>query len=222
MKVLAISAHPDDETIGCGGTLLRHVANGDAVYWSILTKAFTPRWSEQVVKEKEREVESVTRGYGVKECFWSALQPTTLDHAAINDVIEPVRKAVEKVRPEIVYVVHHGDIHTDHAAVFNAVTIVLKPFHMRRLGVRRLLSFECLSSTDAAPPLPERIFQPNVYSDITPFIDRKLEILRLYASEAQSGAMPRTDSAIRALARFRGSTVGCEYAEAFMLIREIS
>jgi len=98
---------------------------------------------------------------------------------------------------------------------------VLKPFYMNRRGVRRVLGYETLSSTDAAPPRVERAFVPNVYSDISAYIDRKLEVMALYATEVQPEPMPRSASAIRALARFRGSTISAEYAEAFTLIREV-
>jgi LmbE family N-acetylglucosaminyl deacetylase len=98
---------------------------------------------------------------------------------------------------------------------------VLKPFYMQRRGVRRVLGYETLSSTDAAPPRSDRAFVPNVFSDITPYIDRKLEVMALYATEVQPEPMPRSASAIRALARFRGSTISAEYAEAFTLIREV-
>jgi LmbE family N-acetylglucosaminyl deacetylase len=106
--------------------------------------------------------------------------------------------------------------------VFRAVTVLLKPFHMKKYSVRRLLCFECLSSTDAAPPDAGSAFLPNVFSDITPHIDRKIEILNAYGTEAQPEPLPRTPSAVRALARYRGATIGVEYAEAFMLIREIA
>jgi hypothetical protein len=99
---------------------------------------------------------------------------------------------------------------------------VLKPFHLNKLGVRRVLSYETLSSTDAMPPLMARSFVPNVFCDITPYIERKLEIMSLYPTEVQPYPLPRALESIRALARLRGSTVGVEYAESFMLLREVS
>ena len=92
---------------------------------------------------------------------------------------------------------------------------------MRELGVRAILSYETLSSTEAAPPQPSRLFAPTVYRDVTSHLEAKLEIMHLYVSEAQPDPLPRGPSAIRALARYRGATIGVEYAEAFMLIREI-
>jgi N-acetylglucosamine malate deacetylase 1 len=221
MNVLVICAHPDDETIGCGGSLLRHAARGDEIYWQILTKAHEPMWSAECIRIKEREVEDVAAAYGTREIVWSSFPSTKLDVAGLNDVIVAVRDVVARVRPSVVYVVHHGDVHSDHAAVFRATTIVLKPFHMCRFGVRRILAFECLSSTDAAPPSAAGAFVPNVFHDISPYVDRKLAIMALYRSEAQPNPMPRGASALRALARVRGATIGVEYAEAFSIVREI-
>ncbi len=96
---------------------------------------------------------------------------------------------------------------------------MLKPFHMMGLGVRRVLSYETLSSTDAAP---RPNFIPNVFTDVTPYINRKIEIFGLYKTEAQVHPLPRTPEGIRALARYRGATIGVEYAEAFTLVREMS
>jgi LmbE family N-acetylglucosaminyl deacetylase len=222
MNILVISAHPDDETLGCGGTLLRHVAQGASLYWLILTRGSEPTYSSDYLQCAREEVENVAKAYGIKQTFWPGLPSTGLDALPLNDVIAAVRRTVEEVRPDVVYTVHQGDVHTDHQVVFTATAIVLKPFYMRSLGVKRFLSFETLSSTDAAPASPSSMFAPNVYCDITPYIDRKLEIMRLFAQQVQAEPMPRSDSAIRALARVRGASISVPYAEAFMLIREVA
>ena len=136
--------------------------------------------------------------------------------------MDAVRDAIVDTKPQIVYVVHGGDIHSDHRLVAAAVNSVVKPFAMRGLGVRRLLAYECVSSTDAIPPDPSRAFLPNVWHDIASTIDRKLGILELYTSELQPDSFPRTTATLRAVARVRGATIGVEYAEAFALIREIA
>lgn len=112
-------------------------------------------------------------------------------------------------------------MNSDHAIVFTATMSVLKTFYMRKWGVRRVLSYETLSSTEAAPPLSHKLFVPNVYRDITPYIEQKVEIMGLYESETHSDPWPRGPSAILALARYRGASIGVDYAEAFMLIREV-
>jgi LmbE family N-acetylglucosaminyl deacetylase len=112
-------------------------------------------------------------------------------------------------------------VHTDHQTIFTATMSVLKPCYMAGLGVRRVLCYETLSSTEAAPPQLTRAFVPGVFCDITPYLERKIEILGFYETEAQADPLPRGQSAIRALARYRGATIGVQYAEAFMLVREL-
>jgi len=220
VNVLAICAHPDDETLGCGGTLLKHGERGDAIFWLITTVCHEPQWSASLIDRKAEEVERVAAAYGARHVKLG-LPNARLDTVPVGDLMKPIERCIDDIRPEVVYVVSGGDIHTDHLAVFNASMSVLKPFYMQRRGVRRVLGYETLSSTDAAPPRSDRAFVPNVFSDITPYIDRKLEVMALYATEVQPEPMPRSASAIRALARFRGSTISAEYAEAFTLIREV-
>lgn len=220
MNILAISAHPDDETLGCGGMLLRHGANGDKLYWLIATEAHEPQWSRDVVERKTEEVRKVAKSYGVEHSFNLGYPTVSLETLPQDEIIEKIRCVVNEVQPELVYVVHGGDVHTDHQVIFNATNAVLRPFYMSRYGVRRFLCYETLSSTEAAPPLPDRAFLPNVFCDITPHLERKLQIMALYQTEVHPEPLPRAMSSIRALARYRGSTLGVEYAEAFMLIRE--
>lgn len=221
MNVLVISAHPDDETLGCGGALLRHKAVGDRLFWIIATQAHGSQWSAKVIKRKEQEVNRVSKAYGVEKYFRLKFPTTKLDKIPQADLIDRIRAAISKVKPELVYLVHGGDIHSDHSAVFRAATSVLKPFYMSGLGVHKILCYETLSSTDAAPPLSDRTFVPHVFTNITNYIERKIKIMKLYQTEVQNDPLPRGPSAIRALARYRGATIGVDYAEAFMLIREL-
>lgn len=220
MNVLAISAHPDDETLGCGGTLLRHHGEGHSLHWAIVTQAHSPQWSSELIERKAAEVEAVARCYSMQSVHRLRLPTTELDAIPFARVIDGLRTAIEQVHPDIVYLPHRGDVNTDHEVVFRAALSVLKAFYMRRFGVSRILSFETLSSTEAAAPAQSSAFVPNVYIDITPYCERKVEIMSVFESEAQADPMPRGPSAIRALARYHGATVNVEYAEAFMLVRE--
>ena len=220
-KILVIAAHPDDETLGCGGTILRHVAAGDMVHWVICTRCYFPACTVDVINQKFSEVERVRQAFGGIHRVWFNFPTGTLDRQPLDSVIGELRHVIEDIRPSIVYTVSDQDIHTDHAVVWTALNVVLKPMHMARLGVRRILAYETPSSTDQAPPSAGRAFLPQVYHDITPYMERKLEILGMYTSEAQPEPMPRAASAVRALARVRGATIGVEYAEAFSLVREI-
>jgi LmbE family N-acetylglucosaminyl deacetylase len=221
MTVLVISTHPDDETLGCAGTLLKHRANGDQVYWLIVTEATEPRWSAEVIKRKATEVETVAKAFDVEQFFKLGFPTVKLDQIPQDELMGKIKEVVSKVGPETVYLVHGNDVHTDHQAVFTASMSVLKPVYMAELGVRRILCYETLSSTEAAPPRQGRIFLPNVFSDISPYLESKIDVMKLYETELHEDPLPRGPSAIRALARYRGATIGVEYAEAFQMMREL-
>ncbi len=222
MRVLVIAAHPDDETLGCGGTLLRHAERGDELFWVVVTQAHEPQWPAATIARKAVEVDGVAHAYGMKDTVRLGFPAARLDVVPQVDLMTAIREPIRRIQPEVVYLVHEGDVHSDHLATSRAATAVLKPFHQRALGVRRVLSYETLSSTDAAPPRSDRAFLPHVICDITPHMARKLEIMRMYESEDQGDLLPRGASAIEALARFRGATIGVKYAEAFTLVRELS
>jgi LmbE family N-acetylglucosaminyl deacetylase len=212
MRVLVIAPHPDDETLGCGGTLLKHIAAGDSVSWVIVAKAHEPRWPADLIARRERHIEQVSAAYGFAKRFRLTFPTARLDTVPLEALMDAVNEIVA---------VHAGDIHSDHRVVFEATMSAVKSFNSANKGVSRLLSYETISSTDAAPAAPATVFLPNVYCDITPFLERKLEIMSLYEGEVHPYPLPRALESIRALARFRGATVACEYAEAFMLLREL-
>jgi LmbE family N-acetylglucosaminyl deacetylase len=218
MNILVISAHPDDETLGCGGTIARHRQHGDAFHWLILTEPIGARWTPDLIAQKNAQVIRVGEAYGAATVARAGLPAGGLDTVAFSSVMTAIRDRIDEAKPEIVYVVHDGDVHTDHAIAGRAAASVMKPFHMRGLGVRRLLAYETLSSTESAG-FPS--FSPNVYVDISATLTQKLEAMETYGTELQDDLLPRNESAIRALARFRGATIGVEYAEAFVLIHEI-
>jgi len=221
MNILAICAHPDDETLGCGGTLLRHHAEGDRLHWGIVTAAHEPQWSTTLIERKSKEIATVAEAYQMQSVDRLYLPTTQLGDIPVSRVIDGLRAVIEKVRPDIVYMPHFGDVHTDHGVVYTAAMSVLKAFYMQRFGVKRIFTFETLSSTEAAAPRQATAFVPNVYVDITPFCERKIEIMNMYETELHADPSPRGPSALRALARYRGATVATEYAEAFMLVREL-
>lgn len=221
MKILTISVHPDDETLGCGGTLLKHAQAGDDLYWIIVTKPTLDHWSSEVILEKDQEVKNVARAFGMKETIRLSFKSVQLDYGVMADLMAQIYDALLEIKPEIVYTIHGGDVHSDHQIVHAAVMAVLKPFQMGKLGVNRILSFETISSTDASAPGLRQAFNPTVFSDITDFIDSKIAILELYQSEIHQYPYPRSSDSVRALSRYRGSIIAVPYAEAFMVCREI-
>lgn len=221
MRILAISAHPDDETLGAGGTLLKHKSEGDQLFWLIATQAQGKEWSLETREKKSLEVERVAKAYEMTQQIQLDFPAARLEATPQTELIEKIRKVIWDVNPEIIYLVHEGDVHSDHRAVYHATFSALKAFSMKKSSVRKILCWETPSSTDAGPPRQHSAFVPNLYQEITPFIEKKIEIMGLYETEGQDDPLPRGRSALRALARYRGATVGVEYAEAFMLIREL-
>lgn len=220
MNVLVVSVHPDDETVGCAGSILKHCAQGDSVSWLIVTSAFEPKWKANEIARKSDEVLAVAAALGVSRVMRLGFQSTLLDTVPQSDLMTSLRNAFEDAKPEWVYLVNRSDVHSDHRAAFEAVMAVLKPFHLGAT-VRRILCYETLSSTDATPALLERAFVPAAFADITPYIEKKLAVMELYQSEIQPFPQPRSLETIRALGRVRGATIGVGYAEAFMILREI-
>lgn len=221
MNILSISVHPDDETLGCGATLLKHYAEGDSLHWLLVTAIDESKFPVAEITRQAEQVQAVKRAYPFETLNWLKFPTTRLETIPLNVIVNAIRQVVESMRPEVVFVPNRSDAHSDHRIIFQATQAVLKSFYMRLLGIRRVLACEVISETDAAPPMVENAFLPNVFVDVSATLQRKLEIMRLYQTEVQQDPLPRGESAIRALARLRGATVGVEYAEAFMLIREV-
>lgn len=222
MNILTIAVHPDDETLGCGGALLKHQAGGASLHWLLLTAALAPEYTAEQIEVQRRQVEEVKAGYPFEALHWLRLPTTRLDQVPLPNLIGAIRSVVTAVQPEIVYIPHHLDAHSDHRVAAAAVHSVLKSFYLQTLGVRRVLACEVLSETDAAPPFSAREFVPNVTVDISATLERKLTLMQLFRSELHAEPGPRSLSAIRASARVRGATIGVEYAESFMLVRELA
>lgn len=201
--------------------MLMHKERGDDVSWLVMTQAHEPQWGKELIARKAQEVSDVAAAYGIVHLEKAGFPTVMLDTVPQSELMVKIECAVSVCKPELVYLVHDGDIHSDHGAVFGAAMAVFKPFRMNALGVRTVLCFETLSSTEAAPPQLYRTFVPNVFQDISPFVERKIEIMSMFASETQDEPFPRSPSAIRALARFRGSSIGVPFAESFMLMRQI-
>lgn len=222
MNVLVVSAHPDDETLGCGATLLKLANLGASLHWLVVTSASLPEYSEKQISMQSKQIEKVRKAYPFESITWLKHPTTRLETLPLTTLIDGFRGCLKEVHPEWVFVPNRSDVHSDHHVVFQALSAVLKPIYMHSLGIKRVLACEINSETEAAPPLPENIFLPTILFDIGDTLQRKLDIMKLYKTEIQPEPLPRSLSAIRALARYRGASIGVEYAEAFMLIREIA
>jgi LmbE family N-acetylglucosaminyl deacetylase len=216
---MVVAPHCDDETLGCGGTLLRHAADGDHVHWVIVTSACPESgYSAEETAAERALVTSVALAFNFKSTHCLNLKPSFLDNIPLSNVIAALRKVIDQVRPEIIYLPHGGDVHSDHGIVARAVVSSAKWFRNR--SVRRMLAYETLSETEFGIAHGDGRFAPNVFVDITPFLDKKIEIFAKYKSEVGAFPFPRSEEALRALAALRGSTSGVAAAEAFTLLKE--
>lgn len=218
--VLCVAVHADDETLGCGGTLLKHVAQGDQVYWLLLTGPTINHpynFSEEHIVKRAERVDVVAKKFGVKVIYLAL--PTQLLHTLdLRDIIQKIDAVVNKVKPSIIYTMFSNDVHSDHRIAFEATYSCTKSF--RKPFINKIYMMETLSETEFAPALQSTSFVPNVYVDITLYMEKKLEIMSIYESEVMKEPYPRSLSSIEALARIRGSRCGVKYAEAFMLLYE--
>lgn len=218
-KVLVVAPHPDDETLGCGGTLLKHKNCGDKIYWMIITNIQSENgWPEEDVQKRQNEIQNVSEMYGFEKTFKLDFPTTMLDTIPFNDLIAKMSVVIQEVKPSIVYLPNRSDVHTDHKVTFRAAISCCKNF--RAPFINKILMYECLSETEFAPALMERVFVPNVFVDISGTFHQKLEIFKVYSSEVMAPPFPRSIETIISLAKYRGSRIGVESAEAFMLLEE--
>ncbi|HRT71392.1 MAG TPA: PIG-L family deacetylase [Syntrophales bacterium] len=218
-RILAVAPHPDDETLGCGGTILKHKTAGDHVSWLIVTNiAVADGYEGETVEARQHEIARVAQEYSFDDLFKLDFPTTKLDVLPKGEMIRKVADVIGKVKPDIVYGPHAGDVHSDHRIVFDILASSLKTF--RFPFVKRFLMYEVLSETEFSPPLATNSFLPNSFSDITPFLERKLAIMELYRGEIQPHPFPRSVENVRALATWRGATAGVPYGEAFVLLKE--
>ena len=220
-KVLFVAAHPDDETLGCGGTILKHKKMGDDIYWLILTKANQKITSIKNIETLQKAyVDEIADEYDFKQYFQFDFLTTELEQYPVGEIIGKVKQIYDEIKPEIVYLPNRSDVHSDHKVAFEAAYACTKNF--RAPYIKKILMYETLSETEFAPAFQGSAFVPNVFNDITSYLDRKLEIMQLFTTEQMEEPLPRAMSSIKALGRFRGSRIGVNYAEAFLLLFERS
>ena len=221
MAVVLVGApHPDDEVLGVGGTILRHLAGGDDVHVVVCTRGEAERFGAEQVKRVQAEARYVHAFLKLTGAHYLDLPAARLDTVPATDLNAALMNVQRGVEPEIVYLPHPGDVHRDHQLVFQSAMVCNRPHATHR--ARRILTYETVSETDwFAPPITPP-FVPNVYIDISEYIERKLEACRMYESQIQPAPHQRSIEALRALSITRGHAMNLAHAEAFCLVRELS
>lgn len=209
-KVVAVAVHPDDETIGCGGTIIKHLNKGDEVHCILVTKGNA---EQKLIWDKVKETYHFT---SVTELNFPELD---LMDKSLNELIPPLSKSISAIQPQTIIIPNRSDAHSDHKAIFNAVASCTKAF--RYPFIEKVLMMEVISETDFALPLPEGQFIANYYVDISEEFEKKQEILKIYEGELLPYPQTRNLNTMQALNRYRGSQINAEYAEAFMNLKTI-
>ncbi|MDK2083875.1 PIG-L family deacetylase [Aliarcobacter butzleri] len=215
-KVLIVAVHPDDETLGCGGTLLKHKANGDEIHWLICT---TIDKNHNYYEMREKELEDVSALYNFDSVNNLRLKTMQVDDYSMSELVGKISKVINEVQPNIIYLPFKGDVHSDHRKIFEASYSCTKSF--RYPFIKKIYMIETLSETEFAPSTKEDSFIPNIFVDVSEYFEKKIEIMKVFQSEIAIHPFPRSERNLRALATLRGATAGCEYAESFILLKEI-
>jgi LmbE family N-acetylglucosaminyl deacetylase len=223
MNILIIVAHPDDEVLGCGGTIAK-LSENNTIYTLILGEGITSRdipdeEKKEELKELKKQSAEANKILGVKKVFFKNFPDNKFDTIPLLDIIKSIEKTIQGIKPEEIFTHHYGDLNIDHQIVHKAVLTATRP--VGDYTVKKILSFEVLSSTEWNYQNQTNIFTPNTYIDISGIIDKKLEAMKIYKSETRDYPHPRSLEGIEILAKKRGLEVGLAFAEAFCQVREI-
>ncbi len=216
---LVLAPHPDDEVLGCGGTIARLVAEGARVDVAIVTRGMAPAYSDEQVAEVRAEAEAAHRVLGVAGTHYLDLPAAALDRVPQAEVNHAIAALIGRVQPATLLVPFVGDIHADHQIVFNAAMVAARPAGGFRPD--RVMAYETLSETNWSAPYLSPAFAPNLFIDVAGFLETKITAFGCYASQVRAFPNERSIESLRALAALRGSCVSLHAAEAFVLLREI-
>lgn len=226
MNILIVAAHPDDEILGCGGTMARFAKEGNAVYPLILGEGITSRDGNRDRQKRAKEIEELknhirmaNRTVNAKDVFVFDFPDNRFDTVPLLDIVKIIEKIKMDINPDIVFTHHIGDLNIDHQIAFQAVMTAFRPIMGE--GAKEIYSFEVPSSTGWNKPSSSNYFMPNYFVDVSETLDLKIKALREYKSEIREFPHPRSTGAVEIFARRWGIQVGLNAAEAFEAVRII-
>ena len=215
-KILVVTPHPDDQTLGCGGTLLLHKKNKDKIYWINFTSMFkNDGFSIKTISRRNKEIKKILKTYKFDKFIDLGYRTKFLDLVARDELISRLSMEVNKIKPNTIYIPYWFDRHTDHQIVSNVSLTLTKSF--RFSYIKKIYAYEIVSETNLQY---DSNFIPNSYVDITSTIKKKLNVLKIYRSEIKKHPFPRSKEVIYSQAIIRGSESGFKFAEAFHLVKE--
>jgi N-acetylglucosamine malate deacetylase 1 len=220
MTVLVIAAHPDDEILGAGGTMARHARAGEKVHIVFLADGISSRGSQRSAIERRAAAASrAAEALGAQVPQLMGWGDNRLDGIELLDLVQPIEQLVNDIRPDTIYTHHYGDLNIDHAICHRVALTACRPFPGQ--SVRRIYAMETASSTEWSSLTAANVFSPTRFVDVSATYEAKQRALEAYREEMRPFPHPRSFEAIEALARWRGASVGCHLAEAFMVVRDI-
>lgn len=218
-KILVIAPHPDDEILGCGGTIRKFVEEGNQVYVLVATRGSAKHFDQSKVENVRKEALDAHAFLGVSQTYFLDYPAPELDTVPLADLSRDFAKLIAELKIDILFLPHRGDIHNDHKVVFNAGLVAARP--VGNYSVKEVFCYETLSETEWAAPYGDDAFIPNYFVNIEETFEAKKTALQFFKSQLREFPNPRSLEAIESLAKFRGATVGFKRAEGFMSIRQI-
>ena len=225
MSVLVIAAHPDDVVLGCGGTIAGLAREGTSVQAVVLGKGSTSRCVDPdmvnpaVIQDLREWSQASAQILGIKGITHYDYPDNRFDSVNVLEIVRTIEEAVRRLKPSIIFTHHGGDLNIDHALVFRATLIALRP--MAGKGVHALYAYEVPSSTEWAFQQFSPAFKPNTFYDIVRTLDQKIAAMETFTTERREFPHPRSPKALKSIAFRWGSTVGLQAAEAFELVWEL-
>ncbi len=223
-KILVVAPHADDEILGCGGTIAKHIRNGDDVYIVIMTnasKGAPELFSQEDVDIIRNEAKEAHKLLGVKNTFFFDFPAPRLEQFPQYLLAKELSSLIQQLDADMLYIPHKGDLHMDHGAIYNACLVAARPFSGQT--IKKILAYETLSETEWGHPTVDSVFIPTLFNVLTESdFEAKKQSMLCFNSQLKPFPHTRSIEAIHHLASLRGAYVGSLYAESFMLIREIS
>lgn len=218
-RVVVIGAHPDDELLGAGGTLARHVLAGDEVHAIVIADGAGSRYPDQMITTLEKDAQRAAQTIGFASLRLQALPDQRLDTVPFIELTQLIESVLDDVGPHVVYTHFPGDVNADHGLVARAAWTACRPYS--RPELRRFAVFETPSSTEWAWPMDGASLNPNHFVDVTGTLDIKIAAMECYETELRDYPHPRSSRALRERAAYWGSQIGRLAAEPFRILRDV-